>query len=115
MRPPFRRHLFRSYFLFVQLDALTNADHYCCWGQALRHSFPFVSSVVVAESTTQDLRGGGRENNPEPRMTSQVNERRDPSFIDEHGCSLLDSSVDFSDNEVQKQILLKHYRKDAMI
>ena len=107
-----------SYLLLVQLDALTNADH-CSRGKAQHHSLPFITSVVVdlirpnaTRLITPDLRGGGQENS-KPMMKTQADEQRDTSSPDEQACRPLNSSVDFSDNEIQKQILLKHYRNEG--
>ena len=116
MKTSLGSYIVQSYLLLVQLFSPTNAD--CLWDKAKRtHSFPFVSSVVAlprllaTRSIIMDLRGGGQEN-PHYMMTRQADER-DAPCPDEHSCRPLDSAVDFSDNEIQKQILLKHYRNEG--
>eukprot|EP00977_Amphora_coffeiformis_P001404 scaffold287_cov173-Amphora_coffeaeformis.AAC.18 len=120
MKNSFGSYIVHSYLLLlVQLAALANANYYC-WGKAKRHSLSFISSVIVdsirpdaIRLTIPDLRGGGLEN-PKSMMATQSDEQRDTSSPDdEQGCRPLDSSVDFSDNEIQKQILLKHYRNEG--
>lgn len=98
-----------SYFLsLVQVLLIfskTNAD-YLVWGKFKRtRLFPF----APPRSTTTSIRGGGQTN---PCAAMQA-EKHDATSLDEHSCRPLDSSVDFSDNEIQKQILLKHYRNEG--